>query len=81
MPERILKQFEEDSAHFRESQKKALQGDLDFDTRSQWMAFAIIVLGLAVTFILAYLDKDVAAIVTGLGTTSLIFKGTFTRRS
>ena len=43
MPERILKQFEEDSAHFRESQKKALQGDLDFDTRSQWMAFAIIV--------------------------------------
>lgn len=81
MPERILKQFEADSEHFRTSQAKALQGDIDFDKRSQWMAFIIILSGLLITFFLAYLDKDVAAIVTGLGTASLIFKGTFSRQS
>lgn len=81
MPERILRQFEADSEHARNSQMKALQGDLDFDKRSQWMAFVIILMGLFITFLLAYLDKDVAAIVTGLGTASLIFKGTFSRQA
>lgn len=79
MPERILKQFEADSEHMRASQVKALQGDIDFDKRSQWMAFVIIMFGLGITSLLAYLDKDAAAIVTGLGTATLIFKGTFAR--
>ena len=79
MPERILKQFEEDSETARTLQKDAQKEDIAFDKRSQWMAFGIILVGLLGTFWLAYSDKDTAAIATGLGTLVLIFKGVFSK--
>lgn len=46
-PERILRQFELDSAHFREISKQALQGEIDHNGRAQWMAFALVIVGIA----------------------------------
>jgi len=79
-PERILKVFEDDSKHTREMQKTGLDATVSFDKRSQWMAFTIIISGVIGTLILAYLDKNVASIVTGLATAALIFKGTFSHK-
>ena len=79
LSERILKQFEEDSEAIRELQRNAQKSDIAFDKRSQWMAFSTIMTGLIGTFLLAYFDKDVAAVVTGLGTMVLIFKGVFSK--
>lgn len=62
-----------------ELQKKAQAADIEFEKRSQWMAFFVILLGLCGTFVLAYLDKDVAAVATGIGTVLLIFKGVFSK--
>lgn len=80
LPERIIAQFEKDSENIRQLQQAAQQGDISFDKRSQYMAFMIILIGLIGTFILAYLDKDAAALITGLGTIVLIFKGTFSKK-
>ena len=81
LPERIFKQFEEDSVTIRELTKDAQAADIEFEKRSQWMAFSVILLGLCGTFVLAYLDKDVAAVATGIGTMLLIFKGVFSKDS
>lgn len=80
MPERILRQFEEDSKNNRELMAKALHSDSEFDKRSQYMAFAIIMAGITATFLLAYMDKNAAALCTGLGTVAAIFGGTFARK-
>ena len=79
-PERIFKVFEEDSKHTREMQRVGLEGAITFDKRSQWMAFTIIAIGLGLTAFALYLDKDAAAIIAGLGTLVLIFKGAFSAR-
>lgn len=92
LPERIVKQFEEDSSVTRELkkerqkatielQKSAQEADFAFDKRSQWMAFGLIALGLIGTILLAYLDKDAASLATAIGTVFLIFKGTFSKNS
>lgn len=81
LPDRILTVFEEDSKHTRDMGKRALEGSINFDKRSQIMAFTIILVGLLGTFFLAYLDKDVASIITGVGTVALIFKGTFSKNN
>ena len=81
LPERIVKQFEEDSITARELQKErqtaeielqksAQNADISFDKRSQWLAI-----------ILAYLDKDTAASATALSTLALVFKGVFSKNS
>jgi len=79
LPERIVKQFEEDSIHVREFQKRKQEADIAFDKRSQYMAFVIIMFGFVGTLILAYFDKDYAAIATAIGTVALIFKNTFSK--
>ena len=76
---RIVTVFEQDSAHVRKTQQEGLDAAINFDKRSQWMAFSIIILGLLGTFLLAYLDKDIASIVTAAGTAILIFKGVFSK--
>lgn len=92
LPERILKQFEIDSVTERELKKEkqsaeielqrsGQKADIEFDKRSQWMAFILMLGGLIGTIILAYLDKDIAAVATAIGTTALIFKGVFTKNS
>lgn len=81
MPERIFRQFEEDSISVRELSRKALEDDAAFDKRSQYMAFVIILVGMLGTFLLAYFDKDIAAICTGIGTAALIFRSTFSPRN
>lgn len=81
MPNRILSQFERDSASVRELSHKALDADVEFDKRSQYMAYSVIAIGLVGTIFLAYSDKDVAAICTGLGTLFLVFKDVFSRKS
>lgn len=89
-PERIFKQFEEDSETNRNLQKEAqaadieldkerLKADIAFEKRSQWMAYTIMMLGLTGTFVLAYFDKDIPAIITGLSTAFLVFKGVFSK--
>ena len=90
-PERIFKQFEEDSITNRKLQqeaqaadieldKKRLEADIAFEKRSQWMAFSLITLGFVGTFVLAYLGKEYTAIVTGLGTLVIIFSGVFSKK-
>ena len=75
-PERLLKQFEEDSIANRELQKEAQAAsielnkteqaaDIAFEKRSQWMAYTLMLVGLIGTFLLAYFDKDIAALMTG----------------
>ena len=51
-PERILKQFELDSEHFRKISSKALDSETSSTARSQWMAFALVIgcVGAAFTF-------------------------------
>lgn len=89
-PERIFKQFEEDSIANRELQKeaqvanielnkKSLEADIAFEKRSQWMAFILMAGFLLGTIILAYLDKDNAALVTGISTAVFAFKGVFAK--
>lgn len=89
-PERIFKQFEEDSINNRELQKEAqaadielnkreLEADIAFEKRSQWMAFVLMAGFLIGTVILAYLDKDSAALITGIGSIVFAFKGVFTK--
>ena len=90
LPERLVKQFEEDSVTERELkkaaqiaeielQKEAQKADIAYEKRSQWMAYTIIIGGLLATFILAYLEKDTAAVTTGIGTLLMIFKGVFSK--
>ena len=81
LPERIIKQFEEDSKHIRELQKRKQEADIVFDKRSQYMAFIIIMAGLIGTIILAYFDKNYAAIATAIGTAALIFKNVFSKNN
>ena len=79
LPERIVKQFEEDSVHIRELQKRKQEADIAFDKRSQYMAFVIIMFGFVGTLLLAYFDKDYAAVATAIGTVALIFKNAFSK--
>ena len=81
MPDRILKQFEQDSIATRELTNKALSADVDFDKRSQYMAYSVLVVILLGTFFLAYIGKDIAAILTGLSAFVLIFKDVFSRKN
>ena len=89
-PERLLKQFEEDSISNRILQKEAQAAnielnkneqlaDIAFEKRSQWMAYTLMMTGLIGTFVLAYFDKDIAALMTGIGTLALIFNGVFSK--
>lgn len=81
MPNRILSQFEQDSASVRDLSHKALGADIEFDKRSQYMAYSVIAIGLLGTIFLAYNDKDVAAVCTGLSTLILVFKDVFSRKT
>lgn len=89
-PERLLKQFEEDSITNRELQKeeqaadielkkKGLDADIAFEKRSQWMAFILMTGFLLGTIVLAYLDKDSAALATGVTSACFAFKGVFSK--
>lgn len=92
LPERLVKQFEEDSVSARELQKMAqlaeieLQksaqtADIAYEKRSQWMAFVIILTSFISTFVLAYLGKDTAAVTTAISALVMIFKGVFYRQN
>lgn len=65
-PERILKQFEEDSAHVRNMQSKALEAQKQDNSRVHWMAWSLIIGGYFLSAFFAYFDKDwLAAIILG----------------
>lgn len=89
-PERLLKQFEEDSIANRELQKesqaasielnkKSLEADIAFEKRSQWMAFILMSGFLVGTIVLACFNKDTAALMTGISTAVIAFKGVFAK--
>lgn len=59
--------------------KKRLEADIAFEKRSQWMAFILMAGFLVGTIILAYLDKDNAALATGIGAIVFAFKGVFSK--
>lgn len=80
LPERIVRQFEEDSEHGREQQRRALDADIAFDKRSQDIAALIIMAGYVIAALLAYIGADAVAFVSALGSTMMIFKGTFSRK-
>lgn len=80
-PERIMAEFEKNSEHVREQEVKALQAQIQETKRGQYMAMAVIIIGLAGTFALAYLDKNVASVITGVCTAMLIFKSVFTTKN
>lgn len=46
-PERILQQFEKDAEHFRNTTTTALKGEIAHNLRAQWMAFALVLIGIA----------------------------------
>lgn len=81
MPDRILKQFEQDSIATRELTKKALLADIEFDKRSQYMAYSVIVIILFGTIFLAYNGKNIAATCSGLTALGLLFKDVFSRKN
>lgn len=80
-PERIMLEFEKNSEHARGQEVKALQAQMRETERGQYMAMIVIVTGLVGTFALAYLDKNVASVITGVCTAMLIFKGVFKTKS
>lgn len=80
LPERIITQFELDSDHIREMQKKAQDADIRYDLICLSIAAFVITLGLVSTVLLAYFEKDYAAITTGVSTAILVFKGLFHKK-
>jgi len=65
-PERILYQFEEDSAHIRNMQSKALEAQKQDNKRVHWMAWSLIFGGYLLSAFFAYFDKDwLSAIILG----------------
>jgi uncharacterized membrane protein len=67
-PERILKVFEEDSAHIRSIQFAALNAECRESKRAHWMAWSLIFFGFLLVAFLAWLDKEWLAGIA-LGTT------------
>lgn len=80
LPERIVKQFEADSEHIREMQRNSQQADIQYDKVCLWLAFLVMMSGIVGTMFLAYIDKDIAAVATAIGTVALIFKGLFVKK-
>lgn len=65
-PERILKQFEEDSTHIRNMQSNALEAQKQDNSRVHWMAWSLIIGGYILSAFFAYFNKDwLAAIILG----------------
>lgn len=61
-PERILKQFEANSNHFRETSTNALKAEISVDRRAQWMAFFLVIAGIGSAIYLAERDHTVVAV-------------------
>jgi uncharacterized membrane protein len=57
-PERILRQFEEDSHHIRDMQAKALEAQKQDNRRVHWMAWSLIIGGYLLSIYFASVDKD-----------------------
>ena len=71
----ILSDFEKNAEHTRAQEKVALQAQVAEVKRGQKLAFFVIICGLVATTLLSYLDKDVAAIATGISTAVFVFTG------
>ncbi|MBQ7515305.1 MAG: DUF2335 domain-containing protein [Schwartzia sp.] len=80
-PERIMAEFEKNSEHTRQQEKAALDAQIQETARGQWMAFAVILLGFGGTMALAYAEKNVASVATGVCTAILLFKGVFQKKN
>jgi len=78
-PERILCVFEQDSGHTREMQSTALKAEIQRDKRSQWMAFFLIACTIGLTTYSLHLDKDIAAALSALVGSFMVFKGVFSQ--
>jgi len=76
-PERILREFEQNSEHTREMQKAAHDAMVKRDKRGQWMAFCIIISTFFLTAYCLYLGKEVAALLSGLASIVLVTRGIF----
>lgn len=78
-PERILKVFEQDSAHARELQMGALNAQKADNRRVHWMAFGLIGGGYVLSLAFAMMDKDILAGIvlstTIIGTVTAFFQG------
>jgi uncharacterized membrane protein len=80
-PERILRVFEQDSAHARDLQMGALKAAKDDNRRVHWMAWSLVAGGFGLSLAFAMLDKDWLAGIL-LGSTLVgIVTGFFSRNS
>jgi len=75
--ERIFNEFEENSAHIRETEKMMLNATVSEAKRGQWMAFVITIVLIALTSYLLYLDKNIAAFFSGLASAAILVKAFF----
>lgn len=57
-PERILRVFEQDSAHARDIQNSALSAQKEDNRRVHWMAWSLIAGGYVLAALFAHWDKD-----------------------
>ena len=60
-PERIMKQFEDNSAHIRNMQSKKQYADVERDKRGQYLAFWLMVMFLAVVMFAMYMGNVMLA--------------------
>ncbi len=65
-PERIMKEFETNSAHIRKAEERAQLAEIEKDKRGQWMAFVLTILLLVVIFFSLYLGNMTFAGIGGL---------------
>lgn len=74
-PERILKQFELDSEHFRKISSKALDGEINSSSRAQWMAFVLVIACVVAAFALArYGHETIAGILLASTLVPIVLK-------
>lgn len=66
--ERILKMAEEQSAHRKELERKVIESDISRSKWGQILGFAIAIVGLAVSALVAIYGNAVAGSIIGVGT-------------
>ncbi|MBM6834080.1 DUF2335 domain-containing protein [Megamonas hypermegale] len=65
-PERIMKEFEKNSEHYRKGEEQAQKYAIERDIRGQWMAFILTLCLMAIIFFALYLGNMTFAGVGGL---------------
>ena len=79
-PERIMVEFEKNSAHVRNQEQKALDAQIQEAKRGQYMAFFISVALFFVILLSLYTGNDAPAFVSGLIFIGMIIRSFLTKK-